>query len=1058
MLYVQQASAGSGKTFFITWFFIQLALKSPHRWRHILAVTFTNDAASEMKVRIVEGLVELSKDPVSSKYLSFIQQNTGYATEEIQEKSQEILQQVLQHLDQLQVVTLDRFFQQMLRSFAREIGLNAGFELQLNTRMAMEEVVWGLMQSLKPGSSTTQWLTEFALGQIDQGKNWKIRSQIEDFGLQMFTEQFQSVQGTVAAFIREDTLKDFWPGVKQVRRELEEELSRKGRNLEQLARENGLSTEDFAYKATGGWSVVLNAIQVAKEGSAAWRIPVARVQQFRDDPEKWVSKTHPQRKSVLDVVHQMLHAEFVDLIHFIEDNRGVWLACVAIEKYQYQLGLMGVLMEEMARYRQEKDVLLLADAAPILKQVGQDSPTSFIYEKLGNYYKHFIIDEFQDTSRLQWENFKPLIENSLAQGDASAIVGDVKQAIYRFRNGDWRLLSYEIAAELPIQAGVLKENFRSLPNIIAFNNRIFDVLPNLAVQTIQANIQERKEVLPHAWEQTYFDPVVQAYDGHSQEVGRKDRTGGYVTVESFYGDTAPERNQAALLLLENKLKDVLDRGYAQRDICILVEKNAQSGMIASHFAQSEVQARMGSAQIHFLTQEGLALQSHPALVILTGFLASFLPSPDPIALFTSAYLWNQHFYPDRIITPEKNLWEVGPLGEKVNALKKLSVGTLYALSHELVRILELESWPGAVTFLHHFFAIVSERQQQGDGDISGFLTWWNDPENTQYLASPEEEDAVKTMTIHKSKGLQFPVVILFMVNQNIWESRFPPILWIPLETRLLPKAPLVPIKGNFEVLGTDFNTRILHETADQVLDGLNRFYVACTRAARELHIHLNGQAENNSLAKLLLAKIGQLPDAEIRENGWCFGSPTQPLKDAEQREKEEGWKPGFAPDEPLIDALSIGGEDGWLVSSDAKDYGIWLHHLLSALDAKAGNLTKLVEGAHLKGWFTLEDRPEWEEKLRQIIDLPTLAWSFHEDAEVLAERTLLHPSWGAKRPDRVAIRDGVARVYDFKTGQPLPAHERQIRHYMESLQHMGFIVEGGYLIYTATLTEQIIHP
>ncbi len=1057
MLHLQQASAGSGKTFFITWFFIQLALKSPSRWRHILAVTFTNDAASEMKVRIVEGLVELSTHPQASKYLPHIQANTGLTPEDIQEKCALILQQVLQHLDQLQVVTLDRFFQQMLRSFAREIGLNAGFELQLNTGQAMEEVVWGMMQTLVPRSSLTQWLTDFALDQVDQGKNWKIRSHIEGFGLQMFTEHFQTQQETISDFIQDASLQAFWPQVKEVQHTLEEELSRMARLLDQLAKEQGYTSDDFAFKNAGGWSLVTYAMEVKEDGKKAWRSPSKRAQEFYDDPEKWFSKGFPNRTSAVDVITQNLLPGYRELLTYIQTHRSLWLTCVILTKYQYQLGLMGVMMKEMARYRNEKDVLLLADAAPILRQVGQDSPTSFIYEKLGNYYKHFIIDEFQDTSRLQWENFKPLIENSLAQGDASAIVGDVKQAIYRFRNGDWRLLSYEIAEELPVHPGALNENYRSLPEIISFNNEVFELLPTLAVQAACAKIEEAGEPLPPDWATTYFTPVLNAYAGHRQNVGLVNQSGGWVSVSCFQGANAEERMVAALHGLEGKLLDVLSRGYTQRDICILVEKNAQAGLIANHFAQREVQARMESHSIRFLTQEGLSLQSHPALVVLTGFLSSFLPGSDPIALFTAAYLWNQQFDPERIQIPEKNLWEEGPLGQKFKQVRSLPVGTLYALAHAMVKLLDLEQWPGAVTYLHHFFSIVADRQQQGEGDIAGFLTWWNDSENTQYLATPPQEDAVRTMTIHKSKGLQFPVVILFAVNQSLWETRFQPILWVPLETEGLPHAPLVPIKAGFDVLATDLAPNMMRETADQVLDGLNRFYVACTRAARELHIQLNENAEKNTLSRLLLDMMDRVPGVDAQAGSWAFGHPTKPLVVEDEKKKpKEFWEPDTAPSAPLIEALAIGGADDWLMSPDARDYGIWLHHMLSALDAQAGNVAKVVENAHRKGWFTEEEKPEWEAKIRQIIALPALAWSFHETAEVLAERTLLHPSWGARRPDRVAIREGVARIYEFKTGQPLPNHELQIRKYMEGLQQMGLRVEGGYLIYTSSLSVQTL--
>lgn len=1054
MLLLNKASAGSGKTFFITWYFICLALQSRHRWRHILAVTFTNDAAAEMKRRILSALEELSEKPECSKYLIFVQKETGLATEEVRKKCREILYDILQHLDQLQVVTLDSFFQRMLRAFSREIGLNTGFELELNSRRALSEVVREFIHSLKAGDKNTERVTAFALEKVEDGRHWNIRNSVEEFGMQMFTENFQTETEQILEFLENGHAEPFMQELEKQLARIEAQIKEKGSALIQKATRLNMNTDIFSYKAHGGWGLALKA----GEGSDdVWdKIYAKRVEDFLENPEKWVSKS---QKHLANTIISELFEPYKQLHQFISENYERWAVCKTLLKHRYQFGLMGSLLENMAQFRNRHDMLLLADAAPILRQVTAENPDSFIFEKIGNYFQHFIIDEFQDTSRLQWENFKPLIINSTSENNRSAIVGDVKQAIYRFRNGDWRLLSHEIqeGKDIPVINESLTHNFRSLPEIIRFNNALFEQLPKYCADALSEMLKESKSKLNEDQIEFYISSIIKAYNGHAQEPSSKDATGGYITLRNYAGERVEEKQQQALELLTRRIKDVLERGYRQKDICILVEKNQHASLLSRHFEQI---GEICGQKLGVLTQQGLALQNHAALQILTGLLEVYLPSPDKIRLASARRLWLEYFEPEKSSPPGFVPNEPDEFELKKQHVFEEGQGGLYSLCRQLISQFELEKMEGALPFLHQFLEIVGEKQSSGTGDIAGFLSWWHDEDNVQYLASGTEGDTIRIMTIHKSKGLEFPVVILFMITGTLVEKQHLPVLWLPVQEPGLPQAPIAPVELNYSLLNSGFGPAMLHEITDQLLDSLNRFYVACTRASRELHIHLPKKEENAQQGKNSLAqKIWQWADNfsgkvwKMTEDGWDWNEPTAPEQEEEKKDIRNITivEPEIHCGNPLINALEIAGPDEWLVRDEAIRYGIVLHQLLAGLNNRTDSLERILDKALRAAMIYPEEKASFREKIQQIIQIPELEWSFAPDARVISEGILLHPELGMRRPDRVAERNGVYRLYDFKTGIYIQSHERQIHLYLRALSDMGLKVEGGYLIYTENL-------
>ena len=520
---IYRSSAGSGKTYTLAVEYLTLALRQPNAYRGILAVTFTNKATQEMKSRIVAFLYELAHEKNAPLLLTLVEQ-TGLSEEEVTRQARLVLRQLLHGYSYFAVMTIDAFFQKVVRSFAKEVGLQAGFSIELDQDKVLESVIDELLLTLgdKDYKTLRRWLIRFAEEKVEEGKTWDFRQDIKTLARELFKEDYRERRNaSVTADI---------PTVRQQLRRIQQTFEQQMQQLGQQAQDEiaryGLSVEDFAYGRSGvaGYFVKLTE----KTDYTLTK----RVLDALDDTTKWYSKSSKQKEIIGEAVAGSLHQILSEAVDFYESRATAYYSAITLSKFIYTYGILHELESRLDTYKKEHDLMLISDAPAFLRGIiGQDD-TPFIYEKIGTTFQNFLIDEFQDTSGLQWSNFRPLVEDSLGAGHRNLVVGDIKQSIYRWRGGDWQLLLERIQQDIDPQQTEVKNlghNYRSRRHVIDFNNALFTVLPRLVLDEMSARVADvpdealqqrllaRAAIIPRAYQdarQQLPDAYEQQHDWH----------------------------------------------------------------------------------------------------------------------------------------------------------------------------------------------------------------------------------------------------------------------------------------------------------------------------------------------------------------------------------------------------------------------------------------------------------------------------------------------------------------------------------------------------------------
>lgn len=579
MLTVYRASAGAGKTHKLTGEYLTLLFTGPGAFRRILAVTFTNKATDEMKTRIVDELYNLASGR-KSDYVELLK--SAYSLTEIQVRKQaaQILIDILHDYSAFNISTIDRFFQQTMRAFTREIGLQGGYGIEMDQELVLTTAIDNLLSDLeKPESKDLLgWLLRFAEDKIESGGEWNLRKDIMALSREVFKESYKAFSEAVGRDIEDKkALEDYKNELYGIIRSVEATAKELGERGLAILNKYGLKVTDFK----GGSRSPLTLLDRLVQGEM--KEPSATFIGLADNLDGCFTKT------VSLGTRQIIGCAFEDGLNdcikgiiSLFGNLTAYNTAREIVRYYYTLGILTDVSRQIAAYREEKNVMLIADTTELLSKVIEGSDAPFIYEKTGTHVDHYMIDEFQDTSGMQWNNFRPLIEESLAHSRDNLIVGDVKQSIYRFRNSDWKLLDEQVQADFSpevVHEETLKDNWRSCRNIVEFNNALFTTLPGV----LQAVYNEALSVSSLSEEQraAFFTKIMSAYDKSFQQVPppfmQKD---GHVRIEFLSGDNEKDWKEEALGRLPGVLEKLQDNGYALKDIAILVRTNQEGAQVA----------------------------------------------------------------------------------------------------------------------------------------------------------------------------------------------------------------------------------------------------------------------------------------------------------------------------------------------------------------------------------------------------------------------------------------------------------------------------------------------
>ncbi len=1078
-LIIYKASAGSGKTYRLTWNYLVMLYRDPRVYRHILAVTFTNKAAGEMKARILESLYRLaSGDPAVDAYRAGLVQETGKEADDVNRQAREILTMILNDYSAFHISTIDKFFQTVIRGFTREIGLQSGYNLELNSDRVLSEAVDRLMQDLNDDKWLREWMIRFADERIFNGRQWDPNRDIFRLGKEVFREEYRQIfDNPMIQDEFEEKIAGYSRRLAETINSITALMKKTGREALEAIHAGGLEVDDFSNKQQGAAGYF---VKIAESGMVP---PGKRVESVLEDPSRWATNSSPRKTEIENLATHFLTGKLREAVDLYESNISRYNTANAIYRNIFAFGILNHISLKIREVADEKNLFLLSDATWFLKKIIEGNPTPFVFEKAGNYFSHFMLDEFQDTSGFQWQNFAPLIGNALAQACGNLIVGDVKQSIYRWRNSDWMILEREVEktfSRFGSRVEPLNENWRSGEDIVRFNNSLFGNAPGVIAALVENDTTEAgvDEAFADGWK----DLVSGIYRDSLQSVPEKFRgSGGYVTA-SFH-DVPPD--DYALWLKEQLpvlIGDLQDRGYAARDITILVRKGSEGRDIASMLLAENNRLENEDHNFNVISNDSLYLVSNPAVNFLTAVLG-FLRNPaDQINLGFIRHEYMRYLALDGGQLPDLNTLfldgsETGNFHRVFrrfyNELDRIRFLPLYELSEQLIAIFELNSTEENLPYIQAFQDIILDFVRNETADINAFSDYWEKNGSQATLNISEAQDAIRIMTIHKSKGLQFRVVIIPFCHWSLTPETSGSrdlFLWCSTEGTEFNELEHVPVKYQKDLLNSAFRDDYLREKFHSYIDNLNLLYVAFTRAEEELHM-MSGKVSANGLPQ----NVGSLAHGIIRngtdpgslfptvglagyydddQRRFAFGSPHHHEADSRRVKAREQGAVRLT-DYPVSDprqVLKLNVRNAWL-SGMQEDmarpvgYGTVMHEILSGI-RKKDDLEKAVNKAYTQGKITGSQREEIMQVLSRELGRDEVSVWFSDSVQVKTEQEMVPGRKEILRPDRVVYLADHIAVIDYKFGSAATSHHRaQVKEYMHALQSIETFPVRGYLWY-----------
>lgn len=1074
MLTVYKASAGSGKTFQLVVEYLKIILINPNNYKHILAVTFTNKATNEMKSRILEQLYLLAIEK-DSPYIKPLQEGNNYTEQFIRQRAKQVLKNILHDYNRFSINTIDSFTQRVIKAFNRELGISPNFTVELDNEMLLQEAADRLLARINEDKDLLKWLREYSREKIEDNRSQRIDDDIINLGKELFKESFQVFFPNEGESVyNRKNLNDFGKELQQIKNNFKSGLKSKGQNAVAATESFNLGPADFS----GGANRSIGSFFVKLANGV---IPnfTATVRNCAEDVEKWSSKSSKRRNEIINAAETRLQAVLIDILQYYDTNWERYNTAITALSQLRMLGILTDLKEEIQLIQQEKGALQLSDSNLLLSKIIGQSDSPFVYEKIGNYYKHFMLDEFQDTSGLQWQNFRPLLENSLAEGNANLIVGDVKQSIYRWRNSDWSILAEQLDRQFSPEQKLdytLEKNWRSDENIIAFNNAIIGELKTVFEDYLFDSLDNKT---------AYTDKFDRIYSSYQQEPGKTNgEAQGLAQINFFEED---DFNETATGQLVEQVKHLQDHGIKARDIAILIRKNKEGGPIIEAFLAAAKLHENKKYNLSVLSNESLFLHASKAVLFVINTIEFLVDPENKITQATLLYLWQgwlkpglkQRGIPVQINNNQSLIdfndytnWHLQPgfndefkeeLTEKLQLVKhQVLLTSLDETITYICSLFGLFHFESELPFLQTLIDKAGELKISLSNDLSNLLLWWNEKGRNTSVNVNDEVNSIRLMTVHKSKGLEFKAVILPYLNWKTgWSGNMAPLLWCKPISAPFNKFPLLPVKANKQMEESEFAPIYSNEKMNYYIDTLNLVYVAFTRAQSVLiaNCPTPRESKNNSgagkpihylLHKALVnqCKINSFSECfNEDQNRFEFGKIHLQNNAIEEQNTIILKQYSFNNISDKIN-LRLNAEDFLIenaANNSVKNTGKIVHDILSqitlAKDAEDACLQALYDGKVSRLEFQ-----EIHENITKNLMLPEVKKWFDGSYQVLNERNILSTD-KLLRPDRIMITQDEAIVVDYKTGEQLDKYIYQVKEYATALQNSGFKKVSGFLWY-----------
>ncbi len=1030
---VYNASAGSGKTYTIVKEYLKIVLSSefPFKYQQILAITFTNKAAGEMKERIFNQLREfgnIKSTDIPSDLLLDLEKELQIERDVLVERAKNVSSQILHDYSKFNISTIDKFTHKLIRTFSFDLGLPVNFDVEMNVSNILSDAVDVLISKIGDKKDLTNALVNFSIRNLRDGKSWDIAFALKDISTELFKEE--SVDEIEE--LKKHSIQDFI-ALSKTLRELEKEaikeLKRIGENALELIYASGLENEMFSRKS------IPNYFGKCADGIFGDKAPTTAIlKQF--DSGQLYTKTNSKKlwAGAMDSIFEDLRDYFNSSRKWVEESGSLIVLIRLILRNIDSVTVLNEIEKELSEIKRHNNVLFNSEFNKRISDEIKNQPVPYIYERLGDKFQYFFIDEFQDTSVLQWQNLIPLIENSIASGGDCVIVGDGKQAIYRWRGGKAEqfidLSQNKVEFPFEITPATLDKNYRSYSHIIDFSNDFFKFISNAFSND------------------SYSEMYV---DGNNQKTNNK--IGGYVEIDFFEKNDIDDFDDQNNSRTEVIIRDLLHEGYSLKDICILTRNNKEGIFVSNYLIENGVEVvSKESLLIKNNEQVDFCIQSLKLINYSDDFDArlkaiEFLISSEAIVVEENE---RHNIYSEFVKLSSEQFY---------SKLKKFNINfdvssflklPLYDAIEEFIRIFSLAE--NASTEIQFFLDFVLEFSSKNNTGINSFLEHWEDKKDKLSLVIPDGLDAVQVMTIHKSKGLEFPIVIFPYANWMTSERNTK--TWIPLEDaeENFNGISNALVSVNKELASTPVGKEIYFKHENEViLDNLNLLYVALTRPVQRLYV-ITYKDKHKKLSEyfsnFLKSESNYISEQlKSKDDKYWFGDKV--FIPTENNNSIKKYKLETLNSYKWINRvrMSLEAPKYWNIGEITEsEYGNLIHNILAEINY-VEDKTDVLERQVLDGNLTIEISDKINDLIDKVILHPNLSNYFKKEYEVKNEQDIILSDKTILRPDRVVINKNSAVVIDYKTGARIEKHDEQINHYGDALTELGYVVEKKLLVY-----------
>ena len=1027
---IYRSSAGSGKTYILSLNYIAISILGASKnkidyYSKILAITFTNKAASEMKSRILRYLDILSQKKDQDSILSWLKKETKLSKDKIYLNAKKVRDHMLHNYSNLSISTIDKFTYRLVRSFAKDLSLSQNFELEMDSSKIIQPVVASIITKISAsGDLLSNALVKFALDKAEDGKSYNIESDLEVFCQQLFKEQsIKHIEDNAVSIEKCDHVRKL---LKKEISNFENEIKKISNEALLFLNEKGIEPNHFSRKSYYKYfsNNILTFIPDKMLPSNSLQKQIVEKQLYTNQIKSNSKYLHI--KKMIDENIDELFNFYFSLQNFLQKELKNYISNKAIERNIHSMMVLQELIKENKHYKDSKNIEQISDFNKKIHKLIRRQFSSFIYERIGSRYRHYLLDEFQDTSILQWQNLLPLITDSLDYGK-SLVVGDGKQSIYRWRGGEVEQflnlptiykgdnleLKTEWEQKLVFHEKIenLKDNFRSKKEIIKFNNMFYDKLKHLLSKDL-----------------------INIYKNHDQGL-EKSKKGGYVHIELLSKKDIGFKEQVCKRVI-SEIRNLVDKhNYKYQDISILCNSRKRVSLIAE---------KLMSADIDVVSNEGLLLSKSKKVNLFISTFQYLHNQEDSVSKTVILQYLNSESNIDQINITSNQIDDFLEtlkdfnISFTINRLLKLP---LYQLLQRIKRKFKIQD----DLYVQFFEDVVFKYEQENGSCLGDFLIWWQDAKSREAITMPDKINAVQVMTIHKSKGLAFNVVII----PFNWEDRKnSDEIWVDSSKLLDGSLPAALINTSQTLSLSHFSDRYQKEQDLNLLDNLNKLYVATTRAKERLYIFAKEYPKSDNFTTK--GYLNSFLHAFGKKYPYSKGKEAEKHISKEESKgrlffqnsyKKAKWK--------KIISLKHTASKHWDTENHLNkvDWGNLLHIALSEIhhinDKKA-----VVNRLYASGQCTKEEKERLMIEIDALFECPDIKNYFTGDWEIKTEKEILLSSGKTYIPDCLLFKNRDVVILDYKTGVRKKEHLNQINNYASIMQKMGYKILETKLIYT----------